>query len=305
MNRNWFITTALAAAVGLPAVAQQQSTPTEPEQQQDQMQQPATPADRAPAAQPQQPPGDRSDAQRQQTDGQQQPSAFMLVVPVPVTPAPEARLAPDADDIRDLLASATEAAVAKGSFDDLVERLVDADRNRLGEEDLDDREGVDLAVERVQQAWEAAFGDDDVDIEQPELAYANYPVIQGEISEQARLAAVQQFEGNEPEDYNLEAGREVAVVGVPASGDLPELAVPLIDEAFGWKIDIPNRVHAGQLDQLLTAHLNQFAQEVPQFSGDELQAQRHLTHHVLMALMGQGPQDAGQPEAQPQPMPQR
>src|SRR5215218_7045191 len=39
--------------------------------------------------------------------------------------------APDAEGIRDVLASTTEAAL-KGSFSDVVERFVDADRNRLG-----------------------------------------------------------------------------------------------------------------------------------------------------------------------------
>src|SRR5688572_22545452 len=39
--------------------------------------------------------------------------------------------APDAEGIRDVLTSTTEAAL-KGSFSDVVERFVDADRNRLG-----------------------------------------------------------------------------------------------------------------------------------------------------------------------------
>src|SRR5262245_31362729 len=40
--------------------------------------------------------------------------------------------APDAEGIRDVVASASEASLTKGGFDDLVERIAKADRDRVG-----------------------------------------------------------------------------------------------------------------------------------------------------------------------------
>ena len=45
--------------------------------------------------------------------------------------------APDAEGIRDVIAQIAEASVTKDGLDDVVERFVDADRNRLGKSDLD------------------------------------------------------------------------------------------------------------------------------------------------------------------------
>ena len=63
--------------------------------------------------------------------------------------------APDAEGIRDVLAQVTEAALTKGGLDDMVERFVDADRNRLGQDaelkanhaDLDGR------IDQFQKDW--------------------------------------------------------------------------------------------------------------------------------------------------------
>src|SRR5688500_13365145 len=87
-----------------------------------------------------------------------QPTAFVLIVPVPVVrplPPVGSTLAPDVEQIRDTLASATEAALTKGGFDDMVERLVDADRNRIGSTGLTDKdlEILDGRINQIRKAW--------------------------------------------------------------------------------------------------------------------------------------------------------
>ena len=66
--------------------------------------------------------------------------------------------APDAEGIRDVLASTTEAAL-KGSFSDVVERFVDADRNRLGKAmpSGDDLKSLDALTKQFRDDWKAKY----------------------------------------------------------------------------------------------------------------------------------------------------
>jgi hypothetical protein len=94
--------------------------------------------------------------------------------------------APDAEDIHKTLAQATEAAVKEGTFDDLVERFVDADRNRIGEADLNE-DRFNVASERFRQAWEDRFGSE-LEIEDRELVFdrQSFRIMQSEIGGEAR-----------------------------------------------------------------------------------------------------------------------
>lgn len=229
--------------------------------------------------------------------GQRSP-AFVLVVPVAVPVAGDAAaittatrggsLAPDSNDIRKTLADATEA-ITKGEFDSLVRRLNDADRNRIGASEPSDatEEQLEQIGSRIRDRWQAKFNQPlDIDDWQ-DAAYPRFPVVQGVIGEaEARQATVRQgFEGNEPEDYNIEAGREVAVMPLTTGRNLPELILPFIDELGGWKIDIPNTINGQQLADNLAAHLTIFAEELPNMTSDAVAAQ-HLSHHVAAAMMG-------------------
>lgn len=90
------------------------------------------------------------------------------------------------------------------------------------------------------------------------------------------------------EQRNIEEGREVAVARFPARGNLPALSVSMIDEAYGWKIDIPETVTGATLRRLLLNHLT-FLGENPQvWPRDRDQAARLFAHHVIMAAYGLG-----------------
>ena len=99
--------------------------------------------------------------------------------------------APDAEGIRDTLGSVTEAAVKEGTFDDLVERLVDADRNRIGEADLNE-ERFKIASQRFREAWKARYSSD-FEIESEELVFddQSFMIRQHEIGGEARTAGEQ------------------------------------------------------------------------------------------------------------------
>jgi len=92
--------------------------------------------------------------------------------------------APDAEGIRDVLASTTEAAL-KGSFSDVVERFVDADRNRLGKAmpKDDDLKSFDALTKQFRDDWKAKYNQE-FDIEKEELVFnPTVRIMQGEFTE--------------------------------------------------------------------------------------------------------------------------
>jgi len=80
------------------------------------------------------------------------------------TTNPADAMAPDADDIRKTIATASEASLTKGGFDDLVERFSDADRNRLGKEMKSDTfkndTTLDGRIAQFQKDWKAKYNQD-------------------------------------------------------------------------------------------------------------------------------------------------
>lgn len=234
-----------------------------------------------------------------------QPTAFVLIVPVPVVrplPPVGATLAPDVEQIRDTLASATEAAVTKGGFDDMVERLVDADRNRIGSTRLTDKdlEILDGRIAQLRKAWRDKYGSD-FDIEDEGRVYSAFGVIQGEVGDHPRLAAsslgpADRLAGNDPADVNLDPGRNVALVGVPQAHGQPELSVLMIHELpDNWRIDLPDTVSGRELHDNLLKHLTYLGENVGKWPASEAEAYRQFTHHVLAAMMGLDAKK-GQPE---------
>jgi hypothetical protein len=88
------------------------------------------------------------------------------------------------------------------------------------------------------------------------------------------------------EQHNIETGREIAVVRLPARHNLPVLDASLIDEAFGWKFDVPEAVSGTHLRQSLLNHLTYLGENPQSWPGSEADAFRLFAHHVLMAVYG-------------------
>ncbi|MGH7213428.1 MAG: hypothetical protein ACREIT_01405 [Tepidisphaeraceae bacterium] len=235
------------------------------------------------------------------------PSGALATLPEGIT----AKAADDAEDVRDLLATVTEAALTKDGFNDVVERFVDQDRNRIGEGDDDlDAAQLNAAVDKLAAVWKAKYNEDfEVDhresldqvaviqgeVEDPTMALRHWPVAASMLvaDRQTLNEAVPaaRTEGPTPgtetpvEAANLEKGREVAIATFPASGKLPAINASIVGEVQAWRIDVPNHVSAAKLHQNLLTKLNKMsAMPADQWPADQNEAAAHVTHCVLMAL---------------------
>lgn len=68
----------------------------------------------------------------------------------------------DADDIRWTIARVTDNALSKDGWDNVLMRLVDADRNRLGDFELSDeqKQKLDGRIDQLQKAFKAKYNED-------------------------------------------------------------------------------------------------------------------------------------------------
>jgi hypothetical protein len=221
--------------------------------------------------------------------------------------------APDAEGIRDVLAQAAEAALTKGGLDDLVERLVDQDRNRLGQGNTLNQNFADLdgRIQQFHNDWKAKYGQD-FNIENEAQAFPNstFMIKQGELGRNAagaevnvdvdrnaaggqtatvdvdRKSGVDSPDSAAADANRNDPGRNVASVQIQASHGMPALTVPMIHEApDSWRIDVPNTLTAEKLKANVLAHLTAANQMKDQWPADVNQAHAMVTHHVLMALM--------------------
>lgn len=260
-----------------------------------------------------QPRGQQQGSQAKQQQKQQKgkggaPVLFGVIVTVPL-PVTDVALPSGADydltidngdEMRATLASATEAALSKQSHDDLVGTFVDMDRNRLA--DFDERALTTLEgrVDQINTAWQEKYGQPFAIAEN--AVYRPLTFAEGEITDASqfieRWPVATGASGQAKRQSktitervrtqgNIEAGREFGVARFPAEHGLPAVNVSFIDEAFGWKIDLPDQVDGRQLRTNLLEHLTAFGERSDQWPVSVLEAQRLASHHVAMALYGQ------------------
>lgn len=239
------------------------------------------------------------------------------------------------EEINDLLAQVAEAALTKSGLDDMAERFVDADRNRLGQNQdaLKNNDALDGRVAQLQKDWKEKYGHE-FDIKDEDAVYSGFAMIhEGEIGG-ARTAADRSgadrvdvktdvntdrgtakvdvdnktgvdapkanTDGQTAADRNLnDPGRNVATVMIPESHGKPALQIPLIHEAGGWKIDIPDTVDSNKLRDNVQAALTHCDQMKDKWPADEKEAYRGITHSVLSAIFDK--QAEAQPAADRQP----
>lgn len=224
---------------------------------------------------------------------------------------------PDEDrkDLLGTLDNITEAAFTKNGFDDVVQRLVDQDRNRIGKDGFSEQKFDDLnaKVEALRTAWKDKYDEDfEVDGEQ---VFAKLTTIVGEIDDpkavarawpvpavseaspdsEAVAAADKETAGNDDPDLdsNVEKGRDVAIATVPASHGLPALNVSMVQELQGWRIDVPNTLTGQQLHDSLLKHLTHVSDAKAQWPADRGDAAALVAHHVLLAAYGVDVEPAG------------
>jgi len=217
----------------------------------------------------------------------------------------------NASAVPNVLGDVAEAALTKDGLDDLVERLVDADRNRIGKSDLNSgNDALNTLAAQIGADWKAKYNAD-FDISQYDRVFnASFMTVKvGEMSKDAggvkvdvdtdrkigggtetkvdvdRKSGVDNPTGTAADTNLNDPGRNVASVTIPASHGAPALTVPLIHEAGGWKIDVPDTLDAAKLRANLAAHLKEVQGMKAQWPATSEEGYRAVTHHVLMALM--------------------
>jgi hypothetical protein len=217
----------------------------------------------------------------------------------------------NASQVPNVVGDVAEAALAKDGLDDVVERFVDADRNRIGKGDLNSgNDALNALAAQIGADWKAKYNAD-FDISQYDKVFnASFMTVKlGELPKDAagvkvdvdtgrkigggtettvdvdRKTGVDNPTGTAADTNRNDPGRNVASVTIPASHGAPALTVPLIHEAGGWKIDVPDTLDAAKLRSNLTAHLKEVQGMKAQWPATADEAYRAVAHHVLMAVM--------------------
>jgi hypothetical protein len=99
----------------------------------------------------------------------------------------KAKEADKATDYTSVIADTTEDALDKGNFNNLINKLVDQDRNRLGSGKDLDRAKLDGRIEQIRQAFKAKYGEDGFDVHHAKL-FPDAKVVRGEISDPNQFA---------------------------------------------------------------------------------------------------------------------
>jgi len=221
-----------------------------------------------------------------------------------------------AEEIHDVMAQVAEAALTKDGLDDIVERFVDADRNRLGQnkDALKSDDTLNGRVAQFQKDWKDKYNQD-FDIHDEDavynLAFATISegeegkartagaAIDADVKTDAGGASVKvdadnktgvdapkaNTDGQTAADKNLnDPGRNIATIHIAASHNMPALDVPMIHEAGGWKLDIPDSVDATKLKENVLGSLTHCDEMKDKWPADANEAYRAVTHSVLLGI---------------------
>jgi len=226
----------------------------------------------------------------------------------------------NAEEIHDVMAQVAEAALTKNGLDDMAERFVDADRNRLGQnqEALKGNDTLNGRIAEFQKDWKAKYNQD-FDIHDEDKVYTMEfaSIIEGE---EARTASARisgdvntpagnanvnvdnktgvdapkaNTDGQTAADKNLnDPGRNIATVHIAASHGMPALDVPMIHEAGGWKIDVPDSVDGAKYKQAVLTALTHCDEMKDKWPSDVNDAYRAVTHSVLLSIFDKPLKDA-------------
>jgi hypothetical protein len=187
----------------------------------------------------------------------------------------------------------TEAALTKGGFNDVVQRLTEADRNRIGDSEptSEQLDVLDGRIEQIRQAWQQKYNQDFAIDDRLVVFDDRFQVLVGEVSDRARVAGERVGDAPAPAPAPGVARddretRDVATVVFPESHNLPSANIPMVLERINlWKIDVPEQVDGGKLYDNLLNHLTIVGENVQAWPADVNDAYRLVSHHVMLAVM--------------------
>lgn len=225
------------------------------------------------------------------------------------------------ESIRQALAEVAVGAVGQRGLDELVGHLVQFDRNRLDWYVVRDFPLINSLSDQIRSQWRDMYGSEFALDPRQMLGPSaeGLRIVQGEVEDPVEVASefpvppvplmlLDEFRGEDavalrqsikdpdmwnpfleelplrsPAVRNLERGRQIAVARLAAQADLPPLAVSLIRESDGWRIDIPDWISGPDLRRSLLSHLLYLSEHMNELPEDESQARHVIAHHVLMA----------------------
>jgi len=166
----------------------------------------------------------------------------------------------DLNNIYKTLGDTSEAALSKGSFDDMVERFVEADRKRIGDFKDMKFDDLDAKVDAFRSAFKAKYNADfDID----DKVFENWAMVS---------------------NAGQTADKTAAHAVIPQGHGLPSVRVPLVKDAAAWRIDLPDSLTGEQLKSAVLTGLTQVGQTKAQWPADVLEAKRTVVHHVYAGL---------------------
>lgn len=216
----------------------------------------------------------------------------------------------EAKDIKGELATLTEDALKKNHFDNLINNFVDQDRSRMKDiknikvDDLNDK------IDKIRQAWKTKYQKDfDIHRSERDMVYNDQvKIVQGEVTDTdqavknwpvpatAEMAAKPDRDQGHAEvasakkvfggDVNLDKGRNVALVKIPSSHNMPGITLSLIHELPDqWRVDVPNNISGQQIHDNLLNRLTYVSEHLDKLPDNIDDGYRMMTHCVASAIL--------------------
>jgi hypothetical protein len=207
--------------------------------------------------------------------------------------------------IESSLTNIVEDALSKNGFDNLIGYLVDQDRLRLKDKKNMNVDDLNALADKINGTMKAKYGSafkadkktfDSFltvltgEVANPDQLVGKWPVDagpqlknlganNGKMTPSDAEQAKKMFGGS----VNLEKGRNVAIVVIPASHGMRGVTASMIHEATGWRFDIPNNIDADLLHENLRGALTALSEKTD-WPADFAEAQRAAAHSIIAAL---------------------
>lgn len=178
--------------------------------------------------------------------------------------------------VYDLLAETVEAAVKVDTFDDLMERFIEADRKRLGRVPKD---ALNAQTSALRDAWKARFEEE-----------FNIIDSAGSFKLMTRVERAQPAEGKE----------RARVIVQPREPSQKPFELALVREDEKWRIDLPDEVDRQKLQDALGKRLDALKEQSAAWTTDQVPAHRDVAYEALSAMAQPPPSKPTAPRGRPQ-----
>ena len=160
----------------------------------------------------------------------------------------------DAKAIHNVVAQLAEAAMSPGKFGEIVERLAEADRSRIGDYATKAHPDLNDITAKASAAWHKTFGHN-FDVEDESKTFGT--------------------------GSPITLGGDGKTATVPLAGT----TVPFVREPGGWRIDAPDVLNGEGLKNALIKRLDAIGNGTTALPKDEAEAHRLVAQQVIEAIM--------------------